>query len=48
MCVLVSRKKTLTYQTNNNKRDVPITTIFHCAVRITSMTIENDECVTSK
>ena len=45
-CVRCYRKKTLTYKTYNNiTRDVAIPPLFHCAVRITSMTMENDECV---
>ena len=40
LCVLVPRK---TFTCNNNKQT---TTLFHCTVRIKSMTMENDECVT--
>ena len=49
LCVLPLKKKTLTCKkTCNNKRDIKFTILLHCAVRITSMTMENDECVTCR
>ena len=50
MCYFREKKK-LTYKRNNNnlnKHDVTMTTLFYCAVRITSMTMENEECMTCR
>ena len=45
LCVLVPRK-TLTF--NNKETPISVTSLFHCAVRITPMTMESDECVTCR